>query len=139
MKRIANKVTKFWSKGAPTIFGLFLGVGLIGFMLFFPLDLANNATCLYESIIRSDQPVPVNLAQTIAGAAPGQEINRLSHEQLTRRINDSRFHNFRDVYLFWWWGSTGLLIIGVYKLYKRRIQLKQSAPALLDPKMGNQN
>ncbi len=140
MKSIKNKIAKLWRKWTPLLFGLFMGLGLIGFILLFPMDLDDNATCLYESIIQNDQAVtPVNLAQAVHGAVPRQDADLLSPEQLTRRMNYIRLHNYMNIYLLWWWGSTGLFIFGMVKLYKRRTQLKQLPAASVELKMGNQN
>ncbi|MCF6239681.1 MAG: hypothetical protein L3J79_12920 [Candidatus Marinimicrobia bacterium] len=138
MKSLRNSVQGKWNRFVPALFWVFAIVGFIGTILFFPLDLANNATCLYEVINQGGQPVPVDLVQAVHGAVPTKGASELSAEELTMRVNFIRLHNYMDGYLLWWWGSMGLLIIGITKLYRRRVLRKQSESVSHNPKMGNQ-
>jgi len=116
---------------------IFLLIGLTGFLLFFPLNLSNNATCLYDSLNRGDQSgiasyTPV--AFTFQATSGEDQLN--SKDQLYLRSH-LRLHSYLHDYLILWWGSVALFIWGVTMLYNKRGLLKQLMQLSHDPKMRN--
>ena len=120
----------------PAIFWVCTLVGLTGTILFFPLNLSDNATCLYEMHKQNVEPVPVDLAQAVHGVVLTNVADEISPEELAKQMNFIRMHNYMAGYLFWWWGSMGLLIIGIIKLYRRQM-LPKLVSVSHNPKMGN--
>jgi len=125
MKSLRNKITGLWNRIPAAFFGLLTLTGLIGSILFLPMNLDDDSACIFEMASRNDQPVPVSFARAVPGIMPITAISHISPKKFVKQQNHIRLYNYMNRYLLWWWGSIGLLILGVTSLYNRRMLARQ--------------
>jgi hypothetical protein len=75
--------------------------GVVGSLMFFPIQLDEGYTCLYHQVFDNDHPV-----WDQQGVA-----NQIGEHHTTGMINA-----YISGYAFFWWGSLALIALGVYQL-----------------------
>jgi hypothetical protein len=107
MKKGQLKIKKFY-------LGIIILLATSGSILFFPINIGGRYTCFYHRIfdpyqLSSDHDV----SHTIQDNIPGQETHTESSHQHSDLLD-----NYLHRYAFIWWGSVGLLALGIYLFLK---------------------
>lgn len=86
--------------------GVFLVVGTVGAIGFFPFNFQSQYTCIYHRFFCENM---MNQTQCAAGARMSGTDATMGAEDHTRLLN-----RYLIPFGFLWWGSIGLLVGGIY-------------------------
>ncbi|NQV30041.1 MAG: hypothetical protein HQ508_04060 [Candidatus Marinimicrobia bacterium] len=91
-------------------------VGMSGAILFFPINMDEKYTCIFERIVPYSRVDRDNSAVSVEGVTHLESVVlKIGNDSITPK-KTSPFHHYISSYSIWWWGSLALLGLGAYKL-----------------------